>query len=118
MILQTESLAVYLAQEAIDMRKSINGLIVLVEAGFKLNPFSSALFVFSNRQRDRVKILQWDFNGFWLHYKRLERGRFQWPDQNDGEVISLDRRQLGWLLDGLSIQQPKAHRRSSASIAG
>ncbi len=118
MMLPTESLAVYLAQEAVDMRKSINGLIVIVEAGFNLNPFSSALFVFSNRRRDRIKILQWDFNGFWLHYKRLERGRFQWPDQNDGEVISLDRRQLGWLLDGLSIQQSKAHRRSSASISG
>ena len=118
MMMQTASLVIYLAQEAVDMRKSINGLILLVEAGFNLDPFSSALFVFTNRQRNRIKILQWDFNGFWLHYKRLESGRFQWPEKYAGEVISVDRRQLGWLLDGLSIQQTKAHRRSAASLAG
>ena len=118
MTLQTDSPVIYLAQEPVDMRKSINGLIILVEAGFNLDPFSSALFVFANRQRNRIKILQWDFNGFWLHNKRLESGRFQWPVKHGCEVISVDRRQLGWLLDGLSIQQTKAHRGSSASLAG
>ncbi|WP_206922417.1 IS66 family insertion sequence element accessory protein TnpB [Alicyclobacillus suci] len=47
---------------------------------FALDPFSPCLFVFCNRQRDKLKVLQWDHSGFWLHYKRLERGRFQWPD--------------------------------------
>lgn len=117
MIHPFEKRAVFLAQRAVDMRKSINGLVVIVESSFRLDPFSPALFVFTNRQRNKIKILHWDTNGFWLHYKRLESGRFQWPESNGGEVISVDRRQLGWLLDGLSVQQTKAHRRSSARLA-
>lgn len=109
--------SVHIAQDPVDMRKSINGLVAVVEASFRLDPFSPSLFVFSNRQRDRIKILQWDSNGFWIHYKRLERGHFQWPKPNGDEVVSVDARQLSWLLDGLSIQQPKAHRHVAASIA-
>ena len=75
---------VYLAGGSTDMRKSIDGLAVLVQQGFDLDPFSSALFVFCNRQRNKLKILQWDESGFWLHYRRLERGRFQWPSVDEG----------------------------------
>jgi len=63
-----------------DLRKSIDSLAVLVKEGFALVPFSSSLFVFRNRQRNQLKILRWDHNGFWLYYRRLERGKFQWPD--------------------------------------
>lgn len=108
---------IYLAQDTIDMRKSINGLITIVQACFRLDPFSSAMFVFTNRQRNKIKILQWDMNGFWIHYKRLESGKFQWPRENRSEVVLVDRRQLGWLLDGLSIHQLHAHRKSGASLA-
>ena len=65
---------VYLACESIDMRKSINGLSAMVQGYFMLDPFSSALFVFCNKGQDKIKLLQWDRNGFWLHYKRLEKG--------------------------------------------
>jgi len=68
---------VYLAAAPTDMRKSIDGLAALVQQSFELDPFSPCLFVFCNRQRDKVKILQWGFSGFWVHYKRLERGRFE-----------------------------------------
>ncbi|MCQ5365013.1 IS66 family insertion sequence element accessory protein TnpB [Anoxybacillus salavatliensis] len=68
---------VYLAQGATDLRKSIDGLAAIVQETFELNPFSSCLFVFCNRSRDKLKILQWDHNGFWLHYRRLEKGTFQ-----------------------------------------
>jgi transposase len=106
---------VYLAPGATDMRKSIDGLAALVSAGFELNPFSNAWFVFCGKRKDRLKILRWDCNGFWLYYRRLEKGRFQWPSQTD-KIFSISRRQLSWLLDGLSVEQAHCHRAVKASI--
>ncbi|MBC9786733.1 IS66 family insertion sequence element accessory protein TnpB [Heliobacterium chlorum] len=91
------------------MRKSIDGLAVLVKEYFSLDPFSPCLFVFCNRQRDKIKILQWDHNGFWLHYRRLERGKFQWPSEGRHASIKVSHRELRWLLDGLPLKQPQAH---------
>jgi len=71
---------VYLAAGYTDMRKSIDGLAVVVSAVLELDPVSPHWFVFCGRRRDRLKILHWDHNGFWLYYRRLERGRFVWPD--------------------------------------
>jgi transposase len=108
---------VYLAAGATDLRKSIDGLAVLVREGFDLDPFSNSLFVFCNRQRDKLKMLKWDYNGFWLYYRRLERGRFQWPARTDDSVpIVIDHRQLRWLLDGLALKQPKAHHEVKARV--
>jgi transposase len=99
------------------MRKSIDGLAVLVSAVFNLSPFSESWFVFSNRERNKVKILRWDHNGFWLYYRRLERGRFRWPPSSErGQTMAISRRQLQWLLDGLNIDQPKAHKKVSAHV--
>lgn len=100
---------VYLAQGSTDLRKSIDGLAILVKEGFDLDPFSSSLFVFCNRKRDKLKILHWDHNGFWLYYRRLERGTFHWPSEGSTVPLSIDRRQLRWLLDGLSLDQKQAH---------
>ncbi|GMA58177.1 hypothetical protein GCM10025858_26800 [Alicyclobacillus sacchari] len=66
----------YLACGSTDMRKSIDGLAALVQESFHLDPFSPALFAFCNRERDKLKLLYWEHNGFWLYYRRLERGRF------------------------------------------
>ena len=63
---------VYLAAGATDMRKAVNGLMILVEDVLEADPFSSHLFVFCNRLRDKIKILYWHNNGFWLFYRRLE----------------------------------------------
>lgn len=101
---------VYLAYGSTDMRKSIDGLAALAIHCFDLDPFSPSLFVFCNRDRDRLKILHWDHNGFWLYYRRLERGRFQWPAGPDGTTKTIGRRELQWLLDGLSLEQARAHR--------
>jgi transposase len=78
-MISLEGKPVYLACGPTDMRKSINGLASIVEAGFKLNPFNDGVFVFCNRNRDRIKILEWDGDGFWLYFKRLEKGSFRWP---------------------------------------
>jgi len=107
---------VYLAPGATDLRKSIDGLSAVVTAVFEMDPFSDRWFVFCNKQRDKLKILRWDTNGFWLYYRRLERGRFKWPAQT-GPALTITRRQLQWLLDGLAIEQKQAHRPVHARIA-
>jgi transposase len=110
MIGEISSCQVYLAAGSTDLRKSIDGLSVLVREGFDLDPFSPSLFVFCNRRRDKLKILEWDHNGFWLHYRRLERGKFDWPQVADTDVVSISYRELRWLLDGLSIKQSRAYK--------
>lgn len=100
---------VYLACGSTDLRKSIDGLAAQVSQSFRLDPFAPALFVFCNRQRDKIKILHWDHNGFWLYYRRLERGQFQWPDGTEHGTLSVSWRQLQWLLDGLALEQHQAH---------
>lgn len=107
MIRPSSGLPVYLYTGPVDMRKSINGLAILVEQEMALSPFDPALFVFCNRQRDKIKILCWEKNGFILWYKRLEKHRFKWP--NPGDPTSIDSTLLNRLLDGYDIQPPKAH---------
>lgn len=99
---------VYLAVGPTDLRKSIDGLAILVQESFKLDPFSKNLFVFCNRKQDKVKILEWDTNGFWLYYKRLEKGTFKWPNNSSSETISINEREFRWLLDGLDLNQKSA----------
>src|SRR5699024_4749912 len=83
---------------------SIDGLAVIVKECFELDPFSPCLFVFCNRKRDKLKILQWEHNGFWLHYRRLERGTFHCPSENDEGTMTSSPRKVRWLLDGLPIE--------------
>ncbi len=105
---------VYLARGSTDLRKSIDGLAVLVKEEFDLDPFSPSFFVFCNRQRDKLKILHWDHNGFWLYYRRLERGTFHWPSDDHLTPLKINRRQLRWLIDGLSLEQKQAHKEVTA----
>ncbi|WP_411830244.1 IS66 family insertion sequence element accessory protein TnpB [Paenibacillus alba] len=99
---------IYLACGTTDLRKSIDGLSAVVQERFQLDPFSTSLFVFCNKRRDKLKILQWDHAGFWLFYRRLERGTFQWP-QGTHQPLTISPRELRWLLDGLSLIQRQAH---------
>ncbi|WP_394755316.1 IS66 family insertion sequence element accessory protein TnpB [Rhodoferax sp.] len=99
---------VYLHRDAIDFRKNINGLASLVEHALGMNAFANAVFVFGNRRRDRIKILGWDRNGFWLLQKRLEDARFIWP-RKERSVIELSVQQLHWLLAGIDLEAMRGH---------
>jgi len=101
---------VYLACGNTDMRKSINGLVLLVQEYFQKDPFEGTLFVFCNKQRNKIKILRWEHSGFWLYYKRLEKDRFKWPTHTQNTGMSLSPRELRWLLDGLTLEQKFAHK--------
>jgi transposase len=103
-MLTAKGKAVYLACGGTDMRKGINGLAAMVEGSFKLDPFGGALFVFCNGKRDRIKILEWDGDGFWLHLKRLERGHVKWPDERGETTLRLSAEELGVLLDGTKVE--------------
>ena len=108
MISEIAGQAVYLAKGSTDLRKAVDGLAAIVQLEFELDPFGPCLFVFCNRRRDKLKILQWSESGFWLHYHRLEKGQFQWPDQDwDGNPVVISWRELRWIIDGLPLHPPK-----------
>jgi len=86
------------------MRKSINGLMMIVEKSFKLDPFTGAVFVFCNRRRNRIKILEWDTDGFWLYFKRLEKGLFRWPKEGETPTMNLSGEELSVLLGGVKVE--------------
>ena len=100
---------VYIACGYTDLRKGIDGLAMLVQQQFHLDPFTNTLFLFCGRRRNRMKALYWEKDGFILLYKRLEQGVYQWP-RNEQEVRQLTLQQYRWLMEGLKIEQPKAHR--------
>lgn len=110
MIRPGSELRVYLCREPVDMRKSIDGLSLLVQEAMALNPFEAAVFVFGNRRRDKVKLLFWERNGFVVWYKRLEEERFKWPDRLEGAAVRLCGQELNWLLDGYDIQLMQRHK--------
>lgn len=101
---------IYLALGATDFRKQQNGLASLVALKFKLDPHTgSSVFLFCNKRHNALRALRWDGNGFILVTKSLtDEMKFQWP-RNQGEVRDVTRRQLEWLLEGLQIDQKKAH---------
>ena len=100
---------VYLITGYTDLRRSIDGLASIIQGQLNLDPFSTALFLFCGRRRDRIKGLYWEGDGFILVYKRLERGVYQWP-RNEREVREITPQQYRWLMEGLQVEQPKAHR--------
>ncbi len=100
---------VYIACGYTDLRRGIDGLAELVRQQFQLDPFGNSLFLFCGRKRDRIKALYWEGNGFLLLYKRLEQGVYQWP-RSESEARELTPQQYRWLMEGLKVDQPKAHR--------
>jgi len=106
MLLLPGSVRILLATEPVDMRNSINGLVALVQGGWREDVYSGHFFVFVSRRRDRVKILTWDNGGFVVFYKRLEAGRFRRPALSAaGAAARLDATQLAMLLDGIDLSR-------------
>jgi transposase len=103
------SLRVFVALEPCDMRKGFNGLEALVADRLKERPQSGALFLFSNKRRDRLKVLYWDGSGLWVLAKRLEKGRFSWPKSTDPEAVKLRLRPeaFAMLCDGVELKGAK-----------
>jgi len=116
MIHISEHTQVYLAAGATDMRKAIDGLSALVAEVLQADPLSSHLFVFCNRGRDKLKILYWHNNGFWLFYRRLEKQRFWWPSVGTAAAVQISTRELAWLLEGMDITAVRAHRAVNYSL--
>lgn len=95
---------IYIACGYTDMRKSIDGLVAVVQQQFQLDPFQPTLFLFCGRRRDCIKCLLWEGDGFVLLYKRLENGSFQWlPDEAKCKPITWQ--QFRWLTEGLKSEQ-------------
>ena len=95
---------VYLAVGTTDLRKSIDGLSVIVDRGFGMEIDEQSIFVFCNRSRDKLKVLHWD-NGFWLYYYRLEKGKLKWPMSEKLSCVNIDLAELKWLLKGYEVRK-------------
>jgi len=96
------------------MRKSIDGLAIIVSGSLSLNPSDGSLYIFYNKKYDKLKMLFWDRNGFTLLYKRLEKERFKIPKLVTEQVISYE--QMRWLFDGLDINEVKGFKALKYSV--
>jgi len=108
MIAPGPSTRVFLALGATDMRKGFDGLFGLVHSKLREDPLSGHLFVFANASRNRLKVFYWDGSGLWVCSKRLERGRYRWPDAagRDGKV-ELSAAELTLLLSGIDLEKTR-----------
>ena len=98
---------IYIGVEAIDMRKGFEGLHGLVGDHLGQDPLSGHLFLFTNRTRTRLKALVWDGSGLWVCAKRLEKGRFRWPECVDARSVMLRSEELAMLVNGLDVKQTR-----------
>jgi transposase len=101
---------IYVATGATDLRRSIDGLAAVVRERFELDPLSGHLFLFRNRRGDRIKILAWDAGGFWVLYKRLERGTFAWPTEDDDRPVVIRSGDLLLLISGVDLAHTRRRR--------
>ena len=107
---------IYVAVDAVDMRKGFDGLYGLVRDQLGQDPLSGYLFLFSNRTRTRLKALVWDGSGLWVCAKRLEKGRFRWPEAEGARSVTMRSEELAMLVNGLDLKhtQPRNWYRKSA----
>jgi transposase len=98
---------IYVAAEAVDMRKGFEGLYGLVRDHLGQDPLSGNLFLFTNRTHTRLKALVWDGSGLWVCAKRLERGRFHWPEAKGVGSVSMRPEELAMLINGMDLAQAR-----------
>lgn len=105
-MIDCESKEIYVISGATDMRKGIDGLAVIASLHLAGSFFESAMFIFCNKSRNRVKIIEWDGDGFWLYQKRLERGTFPWPaDGTKVKHITITKAEFSCLLSGTKLKR-------------
>lgn len=107
MLTLAPSVRVFVARSAVDFRRGIDGLCGIVREDFGVDPLSGHWFVFTNKRANRLRILVWDRNGFWLATKRLERGTFERFGGSEG-TLEIDRAKLAMLLDGLDVKKARS----------
>lgn len=114
MLALADNCCYHLYRKATDMRKGFDGLCGLIRAELKGDPLQGDVFIFLNRQRNRLKLLHWEEDGFAIYYKRLEQGTYELPEVND-EVKSLElsREKLLWILQGIELKSIKKRKRFS-----
>ena len=103
----SSSLRIYLCVQPTDMRKAFNGLYAIAKHTLNHDPMDGSLFLFTNKRRDRIKILYWDGTGFWVLAKRLEKGTFWWPgkpEADKGTAIDMKPEALSMLLNGIDLK--------------
>lgn len=104
---------IYIQVEPCDLRKGIDGYAALVNSEFNMDPMdSNSLYIFCNRNHNKLKCLYYDGTGFWLLYKRLESGTFKWSKSADEKFLEISEQQLKWLLEGLKMEQKPAFKES------
>lgn len=108
---------IWLAFEAVDMRLSFDGLAARVQHGLRRNPFGGECFVFRGKSGEKLKMLVFDGVGFWIHYRRLEKGSFVWPPVNERGMIELTQAQLAVLTQGLDWRRVRVPEKLAVSVA-
>jgi len=106
---------IWIAAGVTDLRRGFTGLSATIQTALKENPFSGHVFVFRGRRGDLIKMLWWDGDGLCLFSKRLERGRFIWPQATDGTAM-LTRAQLSMLLEGIDWRRPQRTHSPEVSV--
>lgn len=108
MILNTDEIEyIYVATTYVDMRKSIDGLAAIVTLQFRIEVMNNSLFIFTNKNRNRLKLLYYADHGFWLFIRRLNKGTFKIHEKNDIEIETITPKQLEWLVNGLETTESK-----------
>lgn len=94
---------IFLYRDPVDFRKSIDGLVSIIENEIARDVYTGALFLFCNKTKDKLKLVYWDKTGFALWYKRLEKQKFKWPSKTKLQEFELSASQLDWLLSGYDV---------------
>lgn len=98
------STTIFLCRAPVDFRKAHDGLVAIIRDELGADIFAGGLFVFLNKRRDRIKLIEWDRNGLWLHYKRLEKGTFRWAAPGSSSKVSMSRAELSMLIEGIDLK--------------
>ena len=106
----------FIYSDLTDMRKGFDSLCGLVRDEFKMNPLSGDVFIFLSRTRNKIKLLQWQHDGFAIYYKRLERGRFELPEKNGEVCFKISAQQLMLIMEGIKLSSIKKHKRYEQNV--